>query len=252
MAKSTTTTKTASPASDRDAIVEALMTLASDRPWDDIEIGDIGEKAGITLAQFRASFPSKGAVLAAFSKAIDIEVLAGTSDELADEPARERLFDVYMRRLDALTPYKAALRRINVAVRRDPLTLAALNQVALNSQRFMLVAANIPVEDRLGLLRIQGAVLVFANTMETWYEDDSADLARTMARLDRELKRGERVMERADDASRMLAPFETLAGALVDGGRRLRRDGLRGMRKRRRDDDEDLGAGEAHDPAAAI
>lgn len=238
---------------DRDAMIDALMALAAERPWDDIELGDIVEKAGASLADFRDAFPSKGAVLGAFSKRIDKEVLDGSSDELADEPARERLFDVYMRRIDALTPYKAALKRINIAVRRDPLTLAALNQVALNSQRFMLAAANIPTEDQLGMLRLQGAVLVFANVMETWYDDDSPDLARTMARLDRELKRGERVMERAGDAQRVLAPFKALADALLDGGRRLRREGLRGRARRADDDARDVGgAGEAQDPAAAI
>ena len=248
MAKTTKSTETGTA---RDAVVEALMRLASDRPWDDIEIGDIVEEAGITLARFREVFPSKGAVLAAFARKIDMVVLEGTTDELADEPARERLFDVFMRRIDALTPYKAALRRINFAVRRDPLTLAALNRVAINSQRFMLAAAGIPTEDRLGMLRIQGAVLVFANTMETWYEDDGEELARTMARLDRELKRGERVMERAEDASRVVAPFKALADALFDGGMRLRRDGLRGLR-RRADRPDDTPDGEAQDPAAAI
>lgn len=245
--------KAAKTTPDRDAIIDALMALAAERPWDDIELSDIVERAGVSLAAFREAFPSKGAVLGAFAKRIDVEVLAGTSDELADEPARERLFDVYMRRIDALTPYKAALKRINVAVRRDPLSLAALNQVALNSQRFMLAAASIPTEDSLGPLRIQGAVLVFANVMETWYDDDSPDLARTMARLDRELKRGERMMERAGDAQRAFAPFKALGDALLDGGRRLRREGLRGARRRRHDEhDEDLGAGEAQDPAAAI
>lgn len=245
-------TKTGTAGADRDAIVEALMALAADRPWDDIEIGDIVEKAGVSLAQFRQAFPSKGAVLGAFAKKIDIAVLEGTTDELADEPARERLFDVYMRRIDALTPYKAALRRIAFAVRRDPLTLAALNRVSLNTQRFMLAAAGIPTEDRLGPLRIQGAVLVFANTMETWYDDDSPELARTMARLDRELKRGERMMERADDASRVLAPLRALADALLDGGMRLRREGLRGARRRRDEEPDDLSAGDAQNPAAAI
>ncbi|GGK24456.1 TetR family transcriptional regulator [Salinarimonas ramus] len=239
---------------DRDAIVEALMALAAERPWDDIELGDIVEKAGITLAAFRAAFPSKGAVLAAFARKIDMEVLDGTTEELADEPARERLFDVYMRRIDALAPYKTALKRINFAVRRDPMTLAALNRVALNSQRFMLAAAGIPTEDSLGPVRIQGAVLVFANVMETWYDDDSPELARTMARLDRELKRGERTMERVGDAERMLAPVRALADALLDGGRRLRRDGLRGRRRRGTDDEAPPAgaAGEMEDPAAAI
>ena len=51
----------------------------------------------------------------------------------------------------------------------------------------MLAAAGISTEGPLGLLKLQGAVIVLANTMETWLEDDDPTLARTMARLDREL-----------------------------------------------------------------
>ena len=80
-------------------------------------------------------------MLGAFSRRIDRQVLNGTLDDLKDEPARERVFDVMMRRLDALAPYKRALRRIVFALRRDPFALSALNQPALNSQRFMLAAA---------------------------------------------------------------------------------------------------------------
>jgi hypothetical protein len=126
-------------------------------------------------------------------------------------------------------------------VRRDPLTLAALNQVALNSQRFMLAAAGVSSEGPLGLLKLQGAAIVFANTLETWLEDDDPTLARTMARLDRELKRGERVLERAEDFRRLTAPLRALAQAFFEGRDRLRR------RARRRPEE-----GEADDPAAAI
>jgi AcrR family transcriptional regulator len=207
----------------REVVVETLMRLAADRPWDDIEINDIADAAGITLAEFRELFPSKGAVLGAFSRMIDLEVLRGTTEDLAGEPARERLFDVLMRRIDALTPYKRALRRIMAAVRGEPLTLAALNGVALNSMRFMLAAANISTEGPLGTLKLQGTVIVFSNTLETWFEDDSEDLARTMARLDRELRRGERVVERAEDVRRLTAPLRAVAQAFLDGRNRVRR-----------------------------
>lgn len=53
-----------------------------------------------------------------------------------------------MRRLDALSPYKEGLRRIGRSVRRDPVTLAALNQMALNSMRFMLAAAGVDAGGR--------------------------------------------------------------------------------------------------------
>lgn len=231
----------------RDEIVEATMALAADRPWDDIELGDIAEAAGITLADLREFFPSKGAVLGGFARKIDMAVLADSSDDLIGEPARERLFDVYMRVIDALSPYKPALRRIAYAVRREPLTLAALNQVALNSHRYMLAAAHIPTEDALGPIKLQGSVLTMGRVLETWLEDDDPDLARTMARLDRELGRAESFMERAEDMHRMTAPFRAIGQAIMESGARLRR--------RRREsasdlhhDDPDLGPDYAPEP----
>ncbi|HYI91057.1 MAG TPA: TetR/AcrR family transcriptional regulator [Beijerinckiaceae bacterium] len=227
--------------SPREAVVEATMRLAADRPWNDIELVDIAREAGVSLSELRDLFPSKGAILGGFTRMIDRKVLDGASDDLAGEPARERVFDVMMRRLDAMTPYKAALRRIVWALRFDPLSLAALNQAGLNSQRYMLAAAGISSEGPLGLLKLQGAVIVLANTMETWFEDNDPVLARTMARLDRELRRGERVLEQAEDMRRLTAPFRAIGQALLDSRRRA------GRRARTRPDD-----GEANDPAAAI
>jgi hypothetical protein len=234
---------TAGPASHRDAVIDALMTLASDRPWNDIELVDIAEAAGIGLADLRDLFPSKGAILGALSRRVDRQVLEGTTDDLKEEPARERIFDVMMRRLDALTPYRAALQRIVFALRQDPLSLAALNRQGLNSMRYMLAAAGIPTEGPLGGLKLQGAVIVFANTMQTWLEDDDPALARTMARLDRELRRGERILEQAEDVRRLTAPLRALGQALVDGRARMRR----ARRRPSRYDEDDMG-----DPAAAI
>jgi AcrR family transcriptional regulator len=224
----------------RQAIIDALMDLASRRSWNSIEIKDLAQAADVSLAEFRDLFPSKGAVLGALSRQIDKQVLEGTTDDLAGEPARERIFDVLMRRFDALAPYKQALRRISADLRYDPVSLAALNQVGLNSQRFMLAAAGISTEGPLGALKLQGAVLVYANTMRTWLDDDDPTLARTMARLDRELRRGERILEQAEDVRRLTAPFRALGRALLDGRRPSRRE-------RRRTEE-----GEAENPAAAI
>lgn len=224
--------------SPREEIVEATMRLAAEQPWNDIEVADIAREAGVSLSEFRDAFPSKGAVLGGLARMIDRQVLDGTTDELDEEPARERLFDVLMRRLDALAPYKPALRRIAYALRFDPLALAALNGVALNSQRFMLAAAGIGTEGPLGRVRLQAAVVAFARTMETWLEDDEPDQARTLARLDRELTRADRFVERADDLRRLTAPLRAIGRSLLE--RRSR------PRRRRSDEDEDQA------PAAAI
>ncbi len=228
------------PTDKRKAIVEALMDLAAKQSWHEIEINDVAKAANVSLAEFRDLFPSKGAVLGALSRQIDRQVLEGTSDDLAGEPARERIFDVLMRRFDALEPYKEALRRISQDLRYDPASLAALNQVALNSQRFMLAAAGISTEGPLGTLKLQGAVLVYANTMRTWLQDNDPTLAKTMARLDRELRRGERILEGAEDLRRLSAPLRAVGRAFMQSRRTSRQETRR------------AGDGDAENPAAAI
>ena len=112
----------------RARIIDALMQLAGERSFEDITIRDVCAAANVSLADYRDSFASKGAILAGFSRRIDRAVLEGTTDDLAGEPARDRLFDVLMRRLDAMAPYRAALREITAWVKRDPIAAYRMNQ----------------------------------------------------------------------------------------------------------------------------
>ena len=203
----------------RKLAVEALMRLAAARAWDEIELGDIAQEAGLSLLKLRGLFPSKLAMLGGLTRMVDDAVLAEIADDLAGEPIKERLFDLVMRRLDALAPYKPALRRITPVIRRDPLALAALNRGAINSWRYMLASAGIPTEDSLGGLRVQGAVLLMARVADVWLEDDEPDLSKTMARLDRELKSAGQIMSRIEDVHRLTAPLRGLARALCSGRR---------------------------------
>ncbi len=207
----------------RQAAVEALMALVAERGWRDVELPAVAERAGMPLSQLRDLFPSKGAMLAGFGRMIDKQVLDGMNPDLAGEPARERVLDLMMRRFDAMAPYKAALREISLVVRRDPLMAAALNQSGLNSWRYLLASVGIPVEDELGLVKVQGAIMVFARTAETWLDDDDPDMARTMAKLDRELQNGERVLRLAEDVNRLTAPFRGIARAICERGHSMRR-----------------------------
>jgi AcrR family transcriptional regulator len=217
MAKgSSKSTSETSPRTPRDRIVDALMALATDTKWDQISLPMIAARADVSLADLRDHFPSKGAILGGFARRIDRIVLDGTGDDMMGEPARERVLDVMMRRLDALTPYKAGLKEISTAARHDPLMLAALNQLALNSWRYMLAAADIDTEGCLGMVRVQGAAVVFVRTLDTWFDDDSKDMGLTMARLDKELAMGEKVMGRLDDLNRLAAPFRGFFRAAMD------------------------------------
>ena len=179
-------------ASDRDKAVDAMMALLAERPYEDIGLAEVAGRAGLKLSQLRAEFGSPLAIIAAHIKDIDRIVLAGGDADMGEETPRERLFDVLMRRLEALAPYKESTRSLFRSARRNPGLAFALNAMAVRSQHWMLEAAGIGAHGPKGALRAQGATLMFARVVGVWLDDDEESLDRTMAALDRGLSSAER------------------------------------------------------------
>lgn len=221
------------PANDRDKIVAAFMALLAEKPIERIGFVEIAERAGVRLAQLRAAFGSPLAILAAHLKDVDRAVLAEDFSDMAEEPPRERLFDVLMRRLEILAPHRQALRSLLRSARRNTALALALNTLAVRSQTWMLAAAGINASGRRGAMQAQGLAWLFASVLRTWIRDDDPGLARTMAALDRALARGQRLVGLLEDV--FFIPSQLC---------RLRR-----ARRRRPDDYDDYDGSE--EPATA-
>jgi hypothetical protein len=152
----------------------------------------------------RNLFGSTLAILAAQVKETDRAVLAGSDADMAEEPPRERLFDVLMRRIEALAPHKEAVRSLIRSASRNPCLALALDGFAVRSQQWMLTAADIDAAGPRGLIRAQGLALLYARVLRVWLDDDDPGLARTLAALDRELARGQRWANFLDDLCRFV------------------------------------------------
>ncbi len=202
--------------SDRDKAIDALMALLAEHSFANIGLAEVAGRAGLKLSQLRTEFGSTLAIFAAHIKDIDRAVLAGGDADMSEEPARERLFDVLMRRLEAMAPYKESVRSMLRSARRDPPLTLALNALAVRSQRWMLEAAGINAAGPKGALRAQGAALMFARVIGVWLHDDDPALDRTMAALDRGLASAERWAGFLDDLC-------CIPAAICRGPRRRRR-----------------------------
>jgi hypothetical protein len=141
----------------------------------------------------RSTFQSKGQILAAFSRAADQAVLEKFAKPSADA-ARDRLFDVLITRFEIMQPYKASIRRIRADLGSSFGEALAQLRPALKSQYWMLAAAGISGEGGRGLVRVQGLLAIYARVFPIWLDDDDPGLARTMAALDRRLRRGEAIL----------------------------------------------------------
>ncbi|MEW6449424.1 hypothetical protein [Leptospira sp. severe_002] len=210
----------ASGGSPREKIIEAFMTLLADHPIEDIGLADIASEADVTLSELRGEFGSPMAMLAAYIKDIDRKVLDGGDDDMEDESPRERLFDVLMRRLELLEPHKPAIRSLIRSAMRNPPLALTLNAHSVCSQQWMLTAAGIGASGPKGMIRAQGLALMFANVIRTWVNDHDEGHAKTLAALDRELARGQRLVGLLDE----LCKIPERARQFTRGGRRSRRD----------------------------
>jgi AcrR family transcriptional regulator len=189
--------------SNRDKAIAALLELLREQSFESIGMGRIAEGAGLSLAELRAEFGSVLAILAAHIKDVDRAVLAAQDADMADESPRERLFDVLMRRLDILEPHKEAVRSLLRSASCNPGLALALNGLAVQSQQWMLTAAGIGASGPKGMLRAQGLAMLFANVLRTWIDDDDEGHARTLAALDREMARGQRLAGLLDEVCRI-------------------------------------------------
>ena len=172
-------------------IIDTALSLAAERRWREISLNHIARAAKLPLSGVYGVFTSKTAILAAFSRQLDADMLAALDADAAEAPVRERLFDALMKRFDALNPHKGAIANILGDSCADPIAafsgLAPLGQ----SMAWMLEGAGIGTQGPLGLLRIKGLSMIYLSALVVWLRDDSPDMAKTMAHLDKRLRQAE-------------------------------------------------------------
>ncbi len=176
--------------------IAAALKLATERGWRRVSLHDIAERAGVTLEELYGQFSSRDAILSAFVRGIDAQVLKSVDPEDAAESPRHRLFAVIMNRFDALAPHKPAIAAIMRDCGGDMLTVASSLCRLISSMAWMLEAAGISSAGLRGALRAKGLAVIYCATNRVWLSDDSADMAKTMAALDRHLDCAERFQTR--------------------------------------------------------
>ncbi len=119
--------------------------------------------------------------------------MSGSGGAGRDEPVRDQLFSLLMRRIDVLAAHRAGVLALLRAAPADPALALWLGCATRRSMRWMLEAAGVSTRGLRGELRVKGLVAVWLWTLRAWRADESADLAHTMAALDSALGRAERM-----------------------------------------------------------
>jgi len=106
---------------------------------------------------------------------------------------RDALFELLMLRFDILQKYRRGILALIHAARRDPALALALAASMPPQITVMLEQAKItPITP----LHQPGLLSIYAATLHVWQQDNSHDLARTMATLDGHLRRTEKLLQK--------------------------------------------------------
>ncbi len=191
----------AASAPDPDLLTIAFALLV-ERGWAGLSLPALAERSGLPLVEVHRRLPDRRVVLRALSERVDQAMLEVDLGELEGLPPRDKLFELIMRRLDALAPFRAGLDRLARDARRDPCLLLPITCRLDRSLRWMQELAGLRANGLCARLQRRALLAVYLQTLRTWLAEEGADLARTMAALDSLLRRIERLGLREQRAAK--------------------------------------------------
>lgn len=173
-------------------IITSAFDLASQQGWRNVTLAAIARESGQKLDRVVTEFPSKQAILAAFNRRIDAETLKERIED--DGTVKDRLFELIMRRLDALAPHREAIRAIlRDTVGVDPIA-SMLGLCTLHrSMVIILEAAGVSASGPIGRLRANALGAIYLRTLSFWLREGDGTNDRVMADLDKSLSCAERL-----------------------------------------------------------
>ncbi|MEK7802022.1 MAG: TetR/AcrR family transcriptional regulator [Pseudomonadota bacterium] len=176
------------------SLIDAALRLAAAKPWEFVSTYEIAMNAGVSLEQLEDIFPNKHMILEDIVRRLDSDVEQSFSELDEKSSSRDRLFDVLMERFEMANQHRAA--HVSFFKSLGWTKTESCNDVAMmrSSMTRMAKLAGIDVSLPLGPLRIIGLSALYSWVLLAWIKDDSPDLIRTMAQLDKSLGYAEKVL----------------------------------------------------------
>ncbi len=166
------------------AAIDAALTLASEKDWEEVTLSQIAQAAGKPLDAFYGEI-DRGTLVDLIDQRLD----RACSSEAADleTSLRERVFEAAMLRFEAMEDHRSALLSIRRSWKDAPAARLAAARRRGRTAKWVLTCAG---EDGPGLTARSALLTGILTRAETaWERDAHGDFTRTMSTLDRDLRR---------------------------------------------------------------
>ncbi len=177
-------------------IVDAALALAEERGWAALRLRQVAERLDMPLSELRRHFRDKDALADAWLAGADAAMLAPPEPGFEALPARERLFLVICRWLEALAPHRGVTGEMLVEklYPGHPHHNLALVLWTSRTVQWIREAARLDAGGMQKRLEEVGITALFVATLAVWVRDDSPEDGRTRRFLAKRLADAERAM----------------------------------------------------------
>jgi AcrR family transcriptional regulator len=170
-------------------VCEAALHLIARQGWERLNLEDAARAAKLPAAEMRKLFPDKYALLPGIVRLVDSRMLEsfGAADRRASP--HDRLFEMFMARFDVLQAHRRAFIDIMHAAKRDWRLTRHMLPAQIKTMRIILGHTGLQPEPPHEPFVLAGLLGIYGLALCAWRHDEAEDMAKTMAALDRLLRR---------------------------------------------------------------
>tara|TARA_B100000035_G_C20964516_1_gene538119 strand:- start:482 stop:1066 length:585 start_codon:yes stop_codon:yes gene_type:complete len=178
-------------------ILDKAFSVIAKEGWIDFSLLRFSKTQKISMKNLKTFFRNKDEILERFTKMIDYKVESNFDfEEMKGTSKKDNLFELIMLRLEAMQPYKVALRNILSSAKERPVILKKLSKNIINSLDFYLEVSSYYDDTFVDFLKKNAIFFIYSLTFRVWLNDESDDLSKTMAELDKFLSMADKANKR--------------------------------------------------------
>lgn len=172
----------------KDRMVDAALRLSAQEDWNEVSFDQICLAAQVSEVEAYEYFDDKNDILVAYGRRIDAKLQSMIPDLLSDDMSeREKLFDILMERFDLINQDRVAVLSILHSIKTDPKEMLLTFPHLAKSMSRVVEWAGLETGGIRGTAQVSGLIGVYLYAVRSWKEDESSDLPKTMAALDKAL-----------------------------------------------------------------
>lgn len=168
-------------------ICEAALALFAQKPWADVTLDSIAQRAKTPLPTLSRRFASVTDLIPAIVRMIDTRLRESRPRFSKNESPNDRLFDVLMSRFEIMNNHRAGILALAEICRHEPVPAYAMYRAQIDSVNVMLDLAQLKAAAFGTTLTAHLLLGIYHLTFCRWAADETPDLAQTMAALNNTL-----------------------------------------------------------------